>query len=116
MKANLEKVQALARDLRDDKEVPRKPRETLAGYALAARAVDKCRAALVGWEGDYYSNCPLDQRWLRFAGINYEDFRSFIATGATDEQIAEWIGTHAKTRPEAEIELWNTREGAVMIS
>lgn len=116
MKPNLEKVQALARDLRDDKESPRKPRETLAGYALAARAVDKCRAALVGWEGDYYSNCPLDQRWLTFAGINYEDFRSFVATGATDEQIAEWIGAHVTTRPLSEIERWNTREGAVMIS
>ncbi len=41
MKHNLEKLKALARDLRDDKESPRKPRETLAGYALAARAVDK---------------------------------------------------------------------------
>lgn len=73
-------------------------------------------AALVGWEGDYYSNCPLDQRWLTFAGINYEDFRSFVATGATDEQIAEWIGAHVTTRPLSEIERWNTREGAVMIS
>lgn len=116
MNPNLEKVQALARDLRDDKESPRKPRETLGGYALAARAVDKCRAALVGWEGEYYSNCPLDQRWHRFTGIDYGDFRSFVATGATDEHIAEWIGAHAKKRSLTEIELWNTREGAVMIS
>ena len=116
MTPNLEKVQALARDLRDDKELPRKPRETLAGYALAARAVDKCRAVLVGWEGEYFSNCPLDQRWLTFAGIEYEAFKSFVATGATDEQIAEWIGEHAKQRPQAEIDLWNKREGAVRIS
>ena len=116
MKENLQTVKSLARDLRDDKESPRKPRETLAGYALAARAVDKCRAVLVGWEGEYFSNCPLDQRWLSFAGIDYEAFKSFVTTGATDEQIAEWIVEHAKKRPMAEIEAWNKREGAVRIS
>lgn len=116
MKEELEAVKSLARDLRDDKESPRKPRETLAGYALAARAVDKCRAVLVGWEGDYFSNCPLDQRWLTFAGIEYGAFKLFVATGATDEQIAEWIGKHAKKRPQGEIDLWNKREGAVKIS
>ena len=36
MNANLEKVKLLARDLRDGKEFPRSPRETLAGYVLAA--------------------------------------------------------------------------------
>src|SRR5437870_9726054 len=64
MNKDLEKVKLLARDLRDGKEFPRSPRTTLAGYVLAARAVDKCRAVLAGWEGEYHSNCPLDQRWL----------------------------------------------------
>src|SRR5437867_3376351 len=71
MKENLEKVKLLARDLRDGKEFPRSPRKTLAGYVLAARAVDKCRAVLIGWEGEYHSNCPLDQVWLKFAEIDY---------------------------------------------
>jgi len=53
-------------------------------------------AVLVGWGGDYHSNCPLDQRWLKFAEIDYDDFRSFVATGATDEEIAAWIGEHTK--------------------
>ena len=113
---NLDTVKSLARDLRDDKESPRKPRETLAGYALAARAADKCRAVLVGWGGEYLSNCPLDQRWLRFAGVEYDAFKSVVATGATDEDIAHWIGEHAGKRPQAEIDEWNKREGAVRIS
>jgi len=79
---NLEKVRLLARDLRDGKEFPRRPRATLAGYVLAARAVDKCRAVLVDWQGEYYSNCPLDQRWLNFAEIDHGDFRSLVASGA----------------------------------
>jgi len=52
MKENLEKVKLLARDLRNGKEFPRSPRETLGGYVLAARAVDKCRAVLVGWQAN----------------------------------------------------------------
>jgi hypothetical protein len=116
MKQDLEKVKALTRDLRDDKESPRRPRETLAGYALAARALDKARATLVGWQGEYFSNCPLDQRWLTFAEIDYEVFKSYVATGATDDQVAAWIVEHAKKRSPAEIQEWNSREGAVRIS
>ena len=37
-KENLEPLKLLARDLRDGKEFPRSPRETLADYVLAARA------------------------------------------------------------------------------
>jgi hypothetical protein len=51
MKPNLEKLKLLSRDLRDGKEYPRSPRETLGGYVLAARAVDKCRAVLANQEG-----------------------------------------------------------------
>ena len=73
---NLEKVKLLARDLRDGKEFPRSPGETLGGYVLAARALDKCRSVLVGWGGEYHSNCPVDKQWLDFAEIDYEAFAS----------------------------------------
>ena len=116
MHKDLEKVKLLGRDLRDGKEFPRSPRATLAGYVLAARAVDKCRAVLLGWQGEYHSNCPLDQRWLNFAEIDYNDFRSFVATGATDDEIAEWIGEHAKKRPRVEIVAWNNKERDLRLS
>ncbi len=116
MDKNLEKVKLLARDLRDGKQFPRSPRQTLAGYVLAARAVDKCRAVLLGWEGEYHSNCPLDQRWLKFAEIDYDEFRSFVATGATDDEIVAWIGEHAKKRPRAEIIAWNNKERDLHLS
>jgi Domain of unknown function (DUF5069) len=98
MDKNLEKVKLLARDLRDGKQFPRSPRQTLVGYVLAARAVDKCRAVLLGWEGEYHSNCPLDQRWLKFA------------------EIAAWISDHAKKRPRAEIIAWNNKERDLHLS
>ncbi len=116
MKEDLGKVKVLARDFRGDRESPRSPREQLGGYALAARALDKCRATLVGQQGDYFSNCPLDQRWLKFAELEYDAFRSLVATGATDEEVAGWISDHARQRTPAEIAEWNQREGAIQLS
>src|SRR5438093_13181050 len=116
MNKDLEKVKLLARDLRDGKEFPRSPRTTLAGYVLAGRAVDKCRAVLVGWQGEYHSNCPLDQRWLKFAEIDYDAFKSFVATGTTDEELAAWIGKNAKKRTRAEIIAWNNKERDMHLS
>ena len=113
---NLDKVKLLARDLRDGKQFPRSPRTTLAGYVLAARALDKCRAELLDWHGGYHSNCPLDQRWLNFAEIDYGAFRSLIATGATDDEIAKWIEKNAKKRPRAEIVVWNNKERDLRLS
>jgi hypothetical protein len=100
-----DKLKLLARDL--TKEFPRSPRETLAGYVIAARAVDKCRAVLVGTAGEYHSGCPVDTMFLEFAEIPYERFRDFVATGATDAEIADWIQQTAKQRPRIEIIRWN---------
>jgi len=69
----------------------------MTGYVLAARAIDKCRAVLVGWQGEYHSNCPLDQIWLKFAEIDYPEFRAFVASGASDEEIATWMRNTPKS-------------------
>ncbi len=100
-----ERLKLLARDL--TREYPRSPREMLAGYVIAARAVDKCRAALVGTAGDYHSGCPVDALWLDFAEIPYDKFKDFVATGATDAEIEGWIEKTAKSRPRLEIIRWN---------
>ena len=110
MNENLEKVQLLARDLRNGKQFPRSPRETLGGYVLAARALDKCRAVLIGRQGDYHSNCPLDQQWLKFAELDYHAYRAFVATGATDDEVATWIGEHAKKRSRTDVIVWNNQQ------
>jgi hypothetical protein len=116
MKRNLQKVKLLSRDLRPGKQYPRSPRETLAGYVLAARALDKCRADLVKWRGEYHPNCPLDQMWLKFVEIDFDAFKAFAATGATDDAIAAWIGKHAKKRPRAEIIAWNNKQRELRLS
>ena len=55
---NEEKLKLLAKDL--TKEYPRSPRETLGGYVILARCIDKCRAFLLGQNGEYnYYPCSL---------------------------------------------------------
>ena len=102
---NTDAVRALAKDL--TKDYPRGPHDTLAGYVIAARALDKCRATLAGTVGEYHFDCPLDNFFFAFAEISAESFKNFVATGASDEQVAKWIEQTAKERPRVEIIKWN---------
>jgi Domain of unknown function (DUF5069) len=94
-----------AKDL--TREYPRSPRDTLAGYVIAARMLDKCRAAISGTLGEYHFDCPLDRYFLEFAGIDAESFRSFVETGADDDAVAAWIEEHATRRSRIEVIKWN---------
>ena len=106
MNAN-ERLKLLAPDLA--REYPRSPRETLAGYVLAARVLDKCRAKIAGTNGDYKFDCPLDRVFFDFSGISSAEFRDFVASGATDAEVAEWIGRKAAQRSRLEIIRWNNQ-------
>jgi hypothetical protein len=86
---------------------PRSPRATLGGYVIAGRTLDKCRAVLAGTAGDYHFDCPLDQLFLTFAGITAEDFKAFVATGADDAAVAEWIQSNATEHTQEELVQWN---------
>lgn len=103
--SNADKLSLLALDL--TRSYPRSPRETLAGYVIAARCLDKCRSVLANKGGEYHSGCPLDKFFLEFAGLEYDAFRDFVATGATDDEVAAWIEKNAKQRPRIEIIRWN---------
>lgn len=98
------------------REFPRSPRETLGGYVIAGRTLDKCRAVVAGTPGEYHFNCPLDNIFFEFAGIRAEDFKDFVATGASDEEVAGWIVKHAKERPRIEVIKWNNKHRDMRIS
>jgi hypothetical protein len=89
------------------KEFPRSPRETLGGYVIAGRMLDKCRAVIAGTNDEYHFDCPLDNMLLGFVEITAADFKAFVATGADDAGVAAWIQEHAKQRPQREIIQWN---------
>jgi hypothetical protein len=100
-----ENVKKLAPDL--TKDYPASPHHMLAGYVLAQRAVDKCRAELAGTAGEYHFDCPLDNMFLGFAEIKGSDLKEFLATGADNDATAKWITEHAKKRERIEIIKWN---------
>jgi hypothetical protein len=90
------------------KRPPRSPRSRLGGYSLLPRALDKGRATLAGTAGEYHFNCPLDQRFLSFVGIDPEKLLAELETGNGDGEILEWIQTNAKqTREPWEIQQWS---------
>ena len=94
MNLNKEKLKPLTTDLREQE--PRSANLKLAGYGGAARCLDKCRASLLGCEGEYMFGCPMDQQFFREAGINKEEFRAFVASGASDDEVESWIQEHSR--------------------
>ena len=86
---------------------PRSPRVRLGGYALLPRMLDKGRATIAGKNGEYHYNCPNDQHFLNFVGVDAEALKKELAKGKGDGEILEWIEANAKhKRNAAEISAW----------
>src|ERR1700741_232658 len=90
------------------KHPPRSPRVRLGGYATLPRMLDKGRATIAGKHGEYHYNCPLDQRFLEFAGVDPEALKKELAKGKGDGEILEWVQKNAKNkRTDPEIAAWS---------
>ncbi len=100
-------LKLLAKDLTRD--YPRSPRETLGGFVIAARTLDKCRAVIAGTAGEYHFDCPLDQQFFTFTGISAEAFKAQVTTGATDAEVAAWIATQSQVKDRTQIAVWNNK-------
>ncbi len=99
------------------KEFPRSPRDiSIAGYVIAARCVDKCRAVVAGTNGEYHADCPLDSYWLDFTGIKFSALKKFLATGADDAAVSEWVEKKAKQKSSGAVIKWNNRMRDTQIS
>jgi Domain of unknown function (DUF5069) len=46
----------------------------------------------------YHYNCPLDQVFFRFIGIDPEELKEFVAIGVSDEEVARWIEEKSKVQ------------------
>jgi hypothetical protein len=94
---------------------PRSPRVRLGGYVILPRILDKCRAELAGTIGEYRYNCPLDQNFSRFTGIDPDLLKAEVAKGLGDGDILTWVLANAPIkRSEWDIAQWSSfREGAV---
>jgi len=85
---------------------PRSPRVRLGGYVILPRMLDKGRATLAGKNGDYHYACPLDQRFLEFAGVDPEKLKPEL--NKSDSEVLEWIEKNAAhKRSPFEIASWS---------
>jgi hypothetical protein len=100
-------LEILAKDLTTG--FPRSPREVLGGYVLVARILDKCRAKLNGTNGEYTFGPGIDEYFWRFTGIESDAFEKFVATGADDDAVAQWIRQHSKVQERIDIVKWNNQ-------
>ena len=88
------------------KEPPRSSHERLGGLVILPRTIDKCRALLWGNIGEYHFNCPLDNVIFHWKGIKGDDFKKFVETGASDEEIVLWVKENGMPKTDAEIAEW----------
>ena len=67
---------------------PRSPRSRLGGFVILPRMLDKGRATIAGTPGEYHYACPLDERFLNFAGIDPDLLKAQLAEGKGDGEIS----------------------------
>jgi hypothetical protein len=90
---------------------PRSARVRLGGYVILPRMLDKGRATINGKNGEYHYNCPLDQRFTEFAGIDADALKAELAAGKGDGEILEWITANAKNKPcDVQIAAWSAHQ------
>jgi hypothetical protein len=87
---------------------PRSLRVRLGGYVILPRMLDKSRATIVEKNGEYHFNCPLDQHFINFVGIDPEAFKAEVAKGRDDGEMLQWVNDNAKhKRSPWEIKQWS---------
>lgn len=88
-------------------EPPRSPRQRIGGYAILARMADKGRATLNGTNGEYHFNCPVDNMLFGFKGVDGDEVRKVLLSGASDKELVKWFDTHGTPRTDEEIKTWS---------
>ncbi len=80
----------------------RSPRESLGGYILLPRLIDKVRLLAKGQLSQTYAanalkaGLTLDGRFLTFPGLNAEAVRRVILSRRTDDEVLAWVQEHAR--------------------
>jgi Domain of unknown function (DUF5069) len=112
---NENQLKTLARDLR--KTPPRSPRETLGGFVIAARMLDKARADLLGISGEYnFYPCGLGAYFWKFTGLDAMQFKEFVGTGASDDDVDRWVRENATPKDQKAIIEWNNQMRCLPLS
>jgi hypothetical protein len=94
-------------DLDLTKQAPHSPRECIAGFAIASRTTDKCRASITGKLGEYHYDCPLDNMLFSFKGINGAQFKTAVRAAKNYEDVGTWLQANGTMKTPAEIKAWS---------
>jgi hypothetical protein len=98
------------------RQAPHSPRVRIAGFAIATRAVDKCRASLKGKAGEYHFDCPLDNQLFSFKGVTGDQFKTAVQAAKNYEDIGTWLLANGTAKTGPEIEDWSDdMEGSSMM-
>ena len=89
------------------KQAPHSPRERIAGFAIAGRTIDKCRASLAGTLGEYHYDCPLDNMLFSFKGITGEQFKTAVEAAKSYGDVGAWLLANGTAKTPAEIKAWS---------
>ena len=96
----------------------RSPRETLGGYVILPRLIDKIRLKSRGeLPENYLPNLlrplapeigfyPLDGRLLAFMEVDPSELEAAILRSSDDASVLDWIDSHERKRSESEKEEW----------
>ena len=95
----------LDRDL--TKLAPHSPRERLAGFVIASRTTDKCRASTSGRLGEYHYDCPLDNQLFSFKGITGAQFKTAVEEAKNYEDVGTWLLANGTKKTTEEIKAWS---------
>jgi hypothetical protein len=97
----------------DLKTALRSPRETLGGYVLLPRLIDKVRLNARGLLPHEYvknllgsSAMTLDGWLLEFTGLDAEELKKAILSAESDEAVLDWVESHARPHSTAEKQEW----------
>jgi hypothetical protein len=89
------------------RQPPHSPRDRIAGFVLAMRAVDKCRASINGSLGEYHYDCPMDNKLFTFKGITGMQFKAAVRAARNYEDIGTWLQTHGTAKTAEQIKAWS---------
>lgn len=90
----------------------RSPRETLGGYVILPRLIDKVRLhAHGGLPSEYHPQLlggegTLDWRFVTFTGLDREALRAAILGASDDQAVLAWVERHATPHTDAEKRAW----------
>lgn len=82
---------------------PRSPRTRLGGFVHLPRLIDKARAFAAGTNGDYHYNCPIDQRFFAYTGINADEFLAQVKAGKSDGELLAYAMDHLNPKRDASV-------------